>query len=77
MSLQIIENEKGKPAGVFIPIKDWKKMKAQFKELEVWEESTQTDQEILDNIRQAVEEIKLIKAGKLKGRPARELLNEL
>ena len=77
MSLQIIQNEKGKPAGVFIPIKEWKQMKAQYKDLKNWEVPEQTEEEILDNIRQAVEEMKLIKAGKLKGRPARELLDEL
>ena len=32
---------------------------------------------IIKNIKEAVEEMKLIRAGKLKGRPARELLNEL
>jgi len=77
MSLQIIQNEKGKPTGVFIPIKEWKQMKAKYKDLKNWEEQEQTEEEILDNIRQAVEEMKLIKAGKLKGRPARELLDEL
>jgi len=33
--------------------------------------------EILEGIKEAVEEMKLIKAGKLKGRPAEELFNEL
>lgn len=33
--------------------------------------------ETLEGIRQAVEEMKLVKAGKLKGRPAQELLDEL
>ncbi|CAN1497067.1 hypothetical protein MCETHM1_00372 [Flavobacteriaceae bacterium] len=77
MSLQIIQNEKGKPAGVFIPIKEWKQMKAKYKDLETWDEPEQTEEEILNNIRQAVEEMKLIKAGKLKGRPLQELLDEL
>jgi hypothetical protein len=45
--------------------------------MKIWEEPEQTEEEILNNIRQAVEEMKLIKAGKLKGRPARELLDEL
>jgi len=34
-------------------------------------------EEILDNLKQAAKDIKLIKAGKLEGRPARELLKEL
>ena len=33
--------------------------------------------EIIAGIRQAVEEVRLIKAGKLKGRPAQELLDDL
>jgi hypothetical protein len=77
MSLQFIQNEKGKPAGVYIPINEWKQMKAQYKNLEAWEEPNLTKAQILDNIRKAVEEMKLIKAGKLQGRPARELLDEL
>ncbi len=32
---------------------------------------------LIGEIREAVEEMKLIKAGKLKGRPARDLFNEL
>ena len=34
-------------------------------------------EEILQGIRQAVKEINLVKAGKLKARDARELINEL
>ena len=77
MSLQFIQNEKGKPTGVFIPINEWKQMKAQYKNLETWEEPELTKEEILANIKQGVEEVKLVIAGKLKGRPARELLDEL
>ena len=33
--------------------------------------------EVLKGIKEAVEEVKLIKAGKLKGIPAKDLLNEL
>ena len=33
--------------------------------------------EVLEGIQEAVEEMRLIKAGKLKGRPAKELFNEL
>jgi hypothetical protein len=77
MSLQFIQNEKGKPAGVYIPINEWKQMKAQYKNLEAWEEPNRTKAQILDNIREAVEEMKLIKAGKLQGRPLQDLLDEL
>lgn len=33
--------------------------------------------ELLEDIRNAVEEVKLVKKGKLKAKPAREFLNEL
>ena len=77
MSLQFIQNEKGKPSGVFIPINEWKEMKAQYKNLEAWEEPNLSKAQILENIRQAFEEMKLIKAGKLKGKPLQKLLDEL
>ena len=77
MPLQIIQNEKGKPAGVFIPINEWKQMKAQYKNLEAWEEPDRTKEQVLESIRQGVEEVKLVIAGKMKGKPARQLLDEL
>lgn len=77
MSLQFIQNDEGKPTGVFIPINEWKQMKAQFKNLEAWEEPNRTKEEILDSIRQGMEEAKLVMDGKLKGKPARQLLDEL
>jgi len=41
------------------------------------EDSEPSKEHILQDIRQAVKEVNLIKAGKLKARDARELLNEL
>ncbi len=35
------------------------------------------NKKILDGLKQAVEEVKLVKAGKLKPRPLKELLDEL
>jgi UDP-N-acetylmuramate-alanine ligase len=36
-----------------------------------------TREEIMDNLKQAAKELKLVREGKLEGRPAYELLNEL
>jgi hypothetical protein len=36
-----------------------------------------TQEEIVDNLKQAAKELKLVRDGKLEGRPAYELLNEL
>jgi hypothetical protein len=77
MKLQIIQDSKGKATGVFIPYNEWKILKKQHKDLEALEIDEPTKEEILDGIREAVKEMKLIKAGKLKGRPIEELLNEL
>lgn len=77
MKLQIIQDSKGKATGVFIPYNEWKILKKQYKDLEALEIDEPTKEEILDGIREAVKEMKLIKAGKLKGRPIEELLNEL
>lgn len=78
MTIQIIEDGKGKPAGVFIPIEKWKELKKQHKDLEVLEhEDPDTKEQILQGIKNAVKEVNLIKAGKLKGMPAKDLLNEL
>ena len=77
MKLQVIQDSKGKATGVFIPYSDWKALKKRHKDLEELENDEPTKEQILDGIREAVEEMKLIKAGKLKGRPVQELLNEL
>ncbi len=38
---------------------------------------TENDAIFLNELKEAIEEVKQIKAGKIKGRPAEELLNEL
>ena len=77
MSLQIIQGGNGKPAGVFIPMKDWENMKKEYQNLQKWEEPIPTKAEILVGIKDAIEEVKLIKAGKIKTKSLKELLNEL
>ena len=77
MKLQVIQDSKGKATGVFIPYNEWKALKKRYKELEALENDEPNKEQVLQGIREAVEEIKLIKAGKLKGRPVQELLNEL
>jgi hypothetical protein len=77
MKLQVIQDSKGKATGVFIPYSEWKILKKQYKELEALENDEPNKEQVLQGIREAVEEMKLIKAGKLKGRPVQELLDEL
>jgi hypothetical protein len=77
MELQIIEDAKGKPAGVFIPLSKWRQLKKIHKDLEELEYEEPSKTQLLQELRQAVEELTLIQKGKLKSRPAKELLDEL
>jgi len=77
MRFQIIEDSQGKAAGVFIPINDWEKLKKKYKTLKELEDEEPSKGELLQELKDAVLELKLIEQGKLKARPATELLNEL
>jgi hypothetical protein len=77
MKLQVIQNGKGKPTGVYIPINEWKALKKQYKELEELEYEEPTKEQLLQELKEAVVELSLIEQGKLKSRPARALLDEL
>jgi hypothetical protein len=77
MSLQIIQDGNGKATGVFIPIKEWNKLKKQHKILESLEEKEPGKDQLLSELKQAFHELKLVNEGKLKARSAQELLDEL
>ena len=73
MKLQMIQDDRGKAIGGFIPIKDWKQLKRQNIDLEYEEPSSK--EQILQELKEAVIELSLIQKGKLKARPSKELLN--
>lgn len=77
MGLQVINDSKGKATGVFIPIKEWTKIKKQHKELEVLEYEEPTKDQLLLELKEAFLELQAIEQGKLKSRPAKALLDEL
>jgi heme oxygenase len=77
MRLQVIQDSKGKATGVYIPINEWEKLKKQYRDLEALEYDEPTKKQILQELKEAVQELKLVEQGKLKARPAKELLNEL
>lgn len=77
MRLQIIQDSKGKATGVYIPIKEWKELKKRYQDLEELEYKEPTKKQILQELKEAVQELKLLEQEKLKARPAQELLNEL
>jgi phytoene/squalene synthetase len=77
MSLQIIQDSKGNATGVFIPIKEWKEIKKQHKDLAILENKEASKSLVLQELKEAVEELNLIEKGKLKARPIKQLLDEL
>ena len=77
MKLQIIQDSKGKATGVYIPINAWKELKKQYKDLEALEYEEPSKEKILQELKEAVNELKLVEQGLLKARPAKELLDEL
>lgn len=77
MRLQVIKDGKGKATGVYIPISEWKELKKQYRDLEALEYEEPGKEQILQELKEAIQELKLIEQGKLKARPAKELLNEL
>lgn len=77
MSVQVIHDSKGKATGVYIPMKEWEALKKRFEELQALETSEPSKEQILTELTQAIKELALIEKGKLKARPAKELLHEL
>ncbi len=77
MRLQIIQDSKGKATGVYIPINEWRELKKQYRDLEALEYEEPTKEQVLQELKEAVQELKLIEEGKLNAHPAEELLNEL
>ncbi len=76
MNLQYISDSRGKTAGVFIPIQEWEALKSKVKGLE--EILTEVSkEEVLQDLKQAVDEMNMVKRGELKARSAKDLLDEL
>ncbi len=77
MGLQVIQDGKGKPTGIFIPIHEWQRLKKRYKELETLEIEEPAKEQLLQELKEAVLELALIEQGKLNARPAKALLDEL
>ncbi|TAF78143.1 MAG: hypothetical protein EAZ53_00025 [Bacteroidetes bacterium] len=84
MNLQVINSENGKPMGVFIPIKEWEFIKAEYhisengiKEKAIKKPKKSKKNKTLEGFRQAVKELQLVLDGKLEARPLKDVLNEL
>ena len=57
-------------------INEWKELKKRHHDLEALEYEEPTKEQILLKLKEAVQELKLVEQGKLKARPAEDLLNE-
>ena len=66
MNLQYISDDKGEKNAVIIPMKQWEII-----------EKKLGKQAIIDDLKEAFEEVKLIRAGKIKPQSLKQLLNEL
>ncbi len=77
MRVQVIQDSKGKATGVFIPINEWDKLKKQYEELANLEDEEPTKTQLMEEIKQALIELKLVGQGKVKARPIQALLDEL
>jgi hypothetical protein len=80
MTLQYTYDNKGRAIGVFIPITEWKKITKKYKELETTNEDEYmppTKQEVLNSIKEGLEQVKLHQQGKIKLKTAQQLLDEL
>jgi hypothetical protein len=78
MRLQVIQDGKGKNAGVFIPYDEWSQLKKQHKVLEDLEQGDEPEKErVLSNIKKGLKEVRQFKLGKLKTTPAKDFLNGL
>lgn len=77
MNLQYISDNKGKKTGVFIPIDDWKIIQKYLFGVVELDYKEPTKAEVLEGLKNAFNEVKLHREGKIKLKSARELLHEL
>ncbi len=78
MTIQYILDGNGNTTGVYIPIQYWTALRMKYQELDKEiDYSEPLKKEILKGMRQAVNEMNLIKQGKLKAKLAKDFINEL
>jgi DNA-binding TFAR19-related protein (PDSD5 family) len=73
MNLQFITDTKGHKSAVQLPLKDWEQIQKDLRELE----RLRNKKLFMTELAEAVEEMKLIKEGKVQARNAEDFLNEL
>ncbi len=73
MNLQYIKDQKGNTNAVMMPISEWKKIEKDLEELEKLKDK----KAFFNGLKDAFNEVKLIKEGKKKPNSFEDLLNEL
>jgi hypothetical protein len=73
MDLQFIIDKKGHKSAAQLPMKDWEQIQKDLDELE----RLRNKKLFMTELAEAVEEMKLIKEGKMQARSAEDFLNEL
>ncbi len=73
MNLQYITDKRGHKSAVQLPMDDWNQIQKDLDELE----RLRNKKLFLAELVEAVEEMKLVKEGKIQARNAEDLLNEL
>jgi hypothetical protein len=73
MNVQYIIDTKGHKKAIQLPIEDWEQIKNDLKELE----SFRDKKIFMYDLKEAIEEVKLAKEGKIKLQSAKDFLNEL
>ncbi|WP_245565393.1 hypothetical protein [Spirosoma spitsbergense] len=82
MNVQYISNQKGERTAVVVPINEWNKIKER---LDLPDDGEDRDEDglpltkaaLLADVKEALEEVKLYKQGKIKMQSARDFLKEL
>ena len=78
MNVQYISDHKGRRTGVFIPIKEWEKIAKRYDlPTEEDDEPKLTKEQLIVDVKEALEEVKLYKQGKIQLQSVRDFLNEL
>ncbi len=73
MNIQYITDTRGQKSAVQLPMEDWNQIQKDLEELE----RLRNKKLFLTELAEAVEEMKLVKEGKIQARNAEDLLNEL
>ncbi len=77
MNVQYISNQKGKRTAVVVPIKEWNKIKKRLDLPGEANDTPLTKEQLIADVKEALEEVKLHRQGKIKLQTLDEFLDEL